>query len=207
MESSKALQIMLSSAILVLLLVSVFPDTEGCRAADGSNGHVQFHKVSHYEFSGPKWPPSKYNLTYAFLGNYPSDKINPVALDFDQWAANSGFTFSQVPNNTQSDLTISFQRLDHGDNSPFDGPGGVLAHAYDPEDGRFHFDADDSFVVGAVADSFDVETVAVHEIGHLLGLDHSLVQEAVMYEFITSGATNRDLHPDDIAGIKALYGF
>ncbi|XP_022133613.1 metalloendoproteinase 1-like [Momordica charantia] len=139
--------------------------------------------------------------------HYPSDRKDPVALAFDQWAANSGFTFSQVPNNTQSDLKISYQRRAHGDDRVFDGPRGVMAHAFAPKDGNFHFDADDSFVVGAVADSFDVETVSVHEIGHLLGLDHSLVQEAVMYEFIEPGATKRNLHPDDIAGIKALYGF
>ena len=55
-----------------------------------------------------------------------------------------------------------------------------------------------------VPGAFDVETVALHEIGHLLGLGHSSVQNAIMYPTINPGMT-KGLHGDDIQGIRALY--
>jgi len=55
-------------------------------------------------------------------------------------------------------------------------------------------------------DQIDLESVAVHEIGHLLGLDHSSDSNAVMYSKIPPGTVKRDLAQDDIDGIHALYG-
>ena len=49
-----------------------------------------------------------------------------------------------------TDMTISFHWRDHGYGSPFDGRGGVIAHASPPTCGRFHYDADEPFTVGAV---------------------------------------------------------
>ena len=46
--------------------------------------------------------------------------------------------------------------------------------------------------------------VALHEIGHALGLDHSKDPNAIM--FPTLGNKNVDLDATDIAGIQALYG-
>ncbi|KAK9991760.1 hypothetical protein SO802_026745 [Lithocarpus litseifolius] len=50
--------------------------------------------------------------------------------------------------------------------TPFDGAGGTLAHAFAPTNGRFHYDADEKWSVGAIPDSYDLETVTLHEIGH-----------------------------------------
>lgn len=128
--------------------------------------------------------------------------MEPVAKAFLTWQQNTHFRFSRVQGN--ADLTIGFGRGEHGDGFPFEGPGGTLAHAFAPEDGRFHYDGDESWSVGAVPQSFDLETVALHEIGHLLGLGHSEVEGAIMYPAIASGTT-KGLHQDDILGIRALY--
>lgn len=53
---------------------------------------------------------------------------------------------------------------------------------------------------------FDVQSVATHEIGHALGLDHSGIAAAVMYPFGDVGQSQtRTLSVDDSAGIAFLY--
>ncbi|XP_038891016.1 metalloendoproteinase 2-MMP-like [Benincasa hispida] len=170
------------------------------------NGHTHFHKVSHFTlFEGnPKWPSSKFHLSYAFPPGYPSEAIMAVSRAFSKWALNTHFTFSHVVDYNKADIKISFERGEHGDDASFDGVGGILAHAYPPTDGRLHFDADEPWSVGAISGYFDVETVALHEIGHILGLQHSSIGTAIMFPSISAGVT-KGLHWDDIAGIKALY--
>ncbi|KAK9991762.1 hypothetical protein SO802_026747 [Lithocarpus litseifolius] len=102
------------------------------------------------------------------------------------------------------DLQVGFKSRDHGDGFPFNGPGGLLAHAFPPTDCKHHYDADDQWSVGAVPGQFDLETAALHEIGHLLGLQHSNVQGAIMWPRISQGMT-KGLDKDDMDGIKALY--
>ena len=51
----------------------------------------------------------------------------------------------------------------------------------------------------------DIQTHALHQIGHALGLDHSSDSNAVMYGAFAPGLVRRSLAPDDINGISALY--
>lgn len=53
---------------------------------------------------------------------------------------------------------------------------------------------------------FDVESVGLHELGHVLGLDHSQYNWAVMWYSINWGEVQRDLSSDDIDGAIAIYG-
>jgi hypothetical protein len=49
----------------------------------------------------------------------------------------------------------------------------------------------------------DLQTVATHEIGHFIGLDHSAVVRATMYPF--AAALETQLSWDDVAGASFLY--
>jgi hypothetical protein len=55
-----------------------------------------------------------------------------------------------------------------------------------------------------IGTSFDLFTVAAHESGHSIGLDHSAVTTAVMYTYYNDVKPN--LTSDDIAGIQSIYG-
>ena len=88
---------------------------------------------------------------------------------------------------------------------PFEGPGGVLAHAYFPQDGRAHFDDDETFTHNT-AQGTNLLWVAVHEFGHSLGLQHTNIRGAIMYPYYTGYVPGMKLHSDDIAGIQSLYG-
>ncbi|GLT30399.1 hypothetical protein SLA2020_052000 [Shorea laevis] len=83
---------------------------------------------------------------------------------------------------------------------------GDKAHATPPTEGIFHYDGDENWSLVAAPGTMHLETVGLHEIGHMLGLAHSPVKEAVMFAYTGSNEV-RGLHQDDIAGIKALYNW
>lgn len=61
------------------------------------------------------------------------------------------------------------------------------------------------FATNGDSNSFDVETIALHEFGHWLSLNHSTSSSAVMYAYTSRGYIKRSLTQDDINGDKALY--
>ena len=56
---------------------------------------------------------------------------------------------------------------------------------------------------GCEEDKYSLLSVAIHEIGHALGLGESYVRDAVMYH---SYRPLKDLNSDDIYAIQQLYG-
>lgn len=135
----------------------------------------------------------------------------------DTWASVSGFSnLGQVADNganignsgpgTQGDIRFAAIYMDGNSGA------NVLAHAYSPCSealcfttigGDTHFDTGNIWSFDGM-DGVDFFTVALHEVGHALGLGHSNVEGSVMHP--SYGGLRRALHTDDIAGIQAIYG-
>lgn len=153
-------------------------------------------------------------LTFAFVLGTPDlpggQEKQAVRSAFATWQREIPIDFVEVGSSNSPNFTIGWFSGDHGDGAPFDGVGNTLAHAFYPPTcggahaGKCHFDDAEVWGLAHGGGRFDTETVALHEIGHLLGLNHSQVVGSVM--FPTYGGQRRALTQDDIAGIRALYG-
>ena len=55
-----------------------------------------------------------------------------------------------------------------------------------------------------VDSTYDIETVAIHEFGHALGMDHSAISTADMYAYYNG--MKQSLTTDDTDGIRSIYG-
>ena len=168
---------------------------------------------SPFTAQGNKWHKS--DLTFLVHNGAPglsdADSHNAIGLAFGLWSQVCPLTFSPV--GSDADISLSFVSGDHFDGQPFDGLGNVAAHGFFPPfpgfdipgdvSGDVHFDADEAWSLDGSTVA-DLLAVAVHEIGHALGLDHSADSGAIMHP-IVSGA-QRSLGDDDVAGIQFIYG-
>jgi hypothetical protein len=160
------------------------------------------------------WPnPS---LTFAFedgTSDIPGNaELQAMRNAFATWAAAVPVTFTEVAATQNPDVLIDWRPANDPDHSMV---GGVLAHAdFPPACGVItnalpkpvHFDdSEHQWVIGAVANAFDVETVGLHELGHILGLQHSDVPGSVMFPSVAANFTKRTLTADDLGGIRELY--
>jgi len=164
------------------------------------------------------------SLTYYFgtlTSDVPYQSVKEaLVLATDIWASVVDVTFSEVftPN---LDNSIDFIFI-HPDNHLSISMGlGTLAMAAgpayppnfgagfwsNPVAGDIIFNDDFNWEVGNAlgVGSYDIMSVAVHELGHSLGLGHSDYYDSIMYPSIGSSEIFSGLHWDDIVGIQSLY--
>ncbi|XP_037403396.1 collagenase 3-like [Pygocentrus nattereri] len=155
---------------------------------------------------------TKNELTYR-IENYTPDMSqaevdHSIKRAFQVWADVTPLRFTRIYSG-EADIMISFVVGDHGDRSPFDGPNGILAHAFAPAPGiggDAHFDDDETFTFSS-SKGYNLFLVAAHEFGHSLGLDHSSDPGALMFSMYSFRDVKKFLLPqDDISRIQAVYG-
>lgn len=130
-----------------------------------------------------------------------------------KWSDHTELTFREE-NRDDADIKIGFYQGDHGDgyDYKFDGPAGVLAHAFYPikkssRKGWIHIDNEEQWELRRyLTDDKKIilYNVVLHEIGHVLGLAHSPDKNAIMYPYYNQNVN--ELGKDDINSIQKLYG-
>ena len=154
-----------------------------------------------YSLEGAKWGSPELGtaggtVTWAVDASISQVELQSINAAFAEWSEVADIQFQQVSSTANSDIDFS--------NSALDGAGNVLGVTGFSYSGGQLQSADIKFDSGDNLTGSDFSLVAIHEIGHAIGLGHYNDDDAVMNS--TANFDLNGLEQSDIDGIVALYG-
>lgn len=153
-----------------------------------------------------KW--TKTALTYGFTNSLTDGQFTQADAEVefqkacDQWATPTGLNFNKGADPSTTDISITWEKIDNagdtlGDSGHPDGANTQVKMRFDTSEEW----TKNNFVLSAA----NFLAVALHELGHAIGLKHSANPVAVMYPLIAPFVPPVKLNTDDADGAKYLY--
>ncbi|GJE40215.1 matrixin family metalloprotease [Methylobacterium persicinum] len=164
-----------------------------------------------YVLEGPRWGngalgSSGGTVTWAVDPTVPASFVSVLQSAFATWASYANIAFQKVASTATAQIDFNVGSID--------GLGNTLGYTNYSYSGQHMqsatvtFDSGEGWHTNGVHvvsnQNVDLAVVALHEIGHSLGLDHYNAKPEVMNAFLDPSVTT--LAAGDIAGIQALYG-
>ena len=127
-----------------------------------------------------------------------------IVAAFGSWEDIANIRFSLVPDTSSVDIRLGWANID--------GPGNILGDTSIPSSGPLNdviirFDRNEDWITGGVSgapETINFNIVALHEIGHAIGIDHSNEASALMSSSYNPNVVS--IQDDDVAALQAIYG-
>lgn len=156
-----------------------------------------------YALEGPSWADN--NITWTYSTAFSVQFQTEIVEAFNAWSQVANITFTYVQDPDAAEITLGWAEID--------GVANILGEAFSWSSGSFleqadiRFDSSEPWTMssnGMVAGNSFFEALALHEIGHALGLDHYDGSIAIMNSYLPDNLST--LTSSDIHGAVALYG-
>lgn len=192
---------------LALCIVSCGPTAQSPEGGNSATGAAHATEVPAQFTVRGRWPEP------VTLGYVIEERGSPVPVAFwraaveracKTWNDTGVVQFRPAETGAEPDVTVGWRKGHHGACEPF-GTNSTVAHSGPVKPGTFiHFDADREWQRREDdAEGYSIYATAVHELGHVLGLGHTVDPAAVMRTGVIRSAP---LARSDLAGLHSLYG-